>query len=251
MPGQSFPHVRTRTKLKRWYELNNGVRLAYDRALIAKHYPSLAYDVNNETGRVDLQGPLRFVAACGIPTPVMVFVHFPFDYPHTEPRAYDRDQQFPHIADRHFYPDGQCCLWLPPESRWNKDDPDALCAFLDEVTIFFDRQLVYDAEGSGIWPGPQRSHGSKGYIEFVLEFMNGDQALLMTLAPVLSNIITVGRNSVCPCGSGQKYKRCHLHLVETIARRLGPVTTRNVFRHWYGITKTDEEIVPNELNLII
>jgi hypothetical protein len=184
---------------------------------------------------------IRLLAECGVPTDIQVRVEFPDDYPKGEPRAYDAANRFPHAVDRHFYPDGRCCLWLLPESRWNRSDPEGLCRFLEEVAVFFDRQLVYDAEGKGTWPGKQRGHGSNGYIEFVQELLDGDQQLLTVLAPIFANVSDIGRNRQCPCGSGLKYKKCHLTTVEEISRRVGWVTLRGVFRRWLDKNPTIEK----------
>jgi len=168
-------------------------------------------------------------------------VDFPDNYPEQEPRVYDAANCFPHEANRHFYPDGRCCLWLPPESRWNADDPEGLCRFLEEVAVFFDRQLIYDAEGKGIWPGGQRGHGGDGYVEFVQELLGEDQQLLVALAPIFANKSNIGRNSRCPCGSELKYKKCHLHTVQEINRRVGFVTLRKVFQKWLQKASTAEK----------
>jgi SEC-C motif len=172
---------------------------------------------------------MTLVAECGVPTRIAVRVEFPPDYPDTEPRIYDDADAFPHEPDRHFYPDGQCCLWLPPESRWDPDDPDGLLAFLEEVAVFLDRQLVCDAMGGWTWPGPARSHGFIGYVEFVRDLLAGDDALVAALAPVFAGQVSPGRNDQCPCGGGRKYKKCHLRAVEAVAQRVGVRRLRQVF----------------------
>jgi hypothetical protein len=59
-------------------------------------------------------------------------------------RHSDDENWFPADLDRHLLTGGRCCLWLPLQSRWT-NDRDALLPFLDELAVFFDRQLVYDA----------------------------------------------------------------------------------------------------------
>jgi len=187
------------------------------------------YHIADEDGQVRLEGTITLLAECGVPKLIPVRVEFPLDYPQREPRAYDAADRFPHEANRHFYPDGRCCLWLPPETRWKAEDSEGLCHFLEEIAVFFDRQLIYDAEGKGIWPGEQRSHYTAGYIEYIQELLNGDKHLLDALAPTFANRSGTGRNSPCPCGSGIKYKKCHLHIVEDISQRVGSVELRTIF----------------------
>lgn len=220
MQGRMYPHVHTHQRSKPWHERDAGHRLAHDGEQIAPMYPGLTYHIDGNTGEVALEGTLTLLADCGIPTYIQVRMVFPDNYPSQEPRVYDVANRFPHTADRHFYPNGQCCLWLPPESRWAAHDPDGLCRFLEEVAVFFDRQLVYDAEGKGIWPGEQRSHGIDGYLEFIQEALGGDQRLLAIFAPILLEKVLIQRNDRCPCGSERKYKRCHLDHIENIRKRV-------------------------------
>lgn len=127
----------------------------------------------------------------------------------------------PVSADRHIIKDGQFCLWLPPCSPWDKDDPNRLRRFLDEVTVFLERQLIFDATGGKIWPGNQYKHGAAGYEEFMLALLDGDDADLSSLFPVILGKIHPGRNEFCPCGSQEKYKRCHSDAIAEIVSRIG------------------------------
>ena len=213
-----------------WYEGAGEARLAHDKSIVASHYPGLSYWQRESDGAMYLAGIITLGSECGVSTQIAVRVDFPPTYPRQEPRAFDTNSRFPHDADHHFYPNGQCCLWLPPESKWDTVDNDALQLFLDEVTIFFDRQLVYEATGEAVWPGGQRAHGARGYVEFVRDFLGGDQRLLSALSPTFANVSGIGRNSPCPCGSGIKYKRCHLTAVNQIRRRVGSLELHTTFR---------------------
>lgn len=230
MPGRQFHPGRTATKPKPWYEREGGARLARDRALVAARYPCLTHRIDAAARLVFLEGAITLIGECGVRSPISTRIEFADDYPAREPRAYDAAGRFPHDADHHFYSNGRCCLWLPPESRWDPFDPDALPIFLDEVAIFFDRQLVHEVTGDGSWPGGQRAHGYRGYLEFVADLLGGDRHLLAVLVPILANASGISRNSSCPCGSGRKYKRCHLATVEDIQRRVGPAEVRKIFR---------------------
>ena len=114
MRGRLYRRAPTQAKPKAWYQRDGGGRLAQDRERIAAAFPGLSYQIDEQAGRVFLEGTITLVAECGISTPIQVRVEFPDDYPEHEPRVYDAAQRFPYEADRHFYPDGRCCLWLPP-----------------------------------------------------------------------------------------------------------------------------------------
>lgn len=218
-----------------WYLRDGGDRFARDQKSLAEAFPDLAFRTDEEAGRVSLEGTLTLVAECGVPTRIAIRIDFPVDYPYEEPRAYEIGGRFAHVVDRHFFEDGQCCLWLPPESRWNSEDSLGLFHFLEEVAVFLDQQLVYEAEGLGTWPGAQRSHGDRGYLEFMQEELGGDWQLLAVFAPVLLGLKTerVQSNDRCPCGSRRKYKRCHKRRVEDIRRRLGNGNLQAILGQWY------------------
>jgi hypothetical protein len=220
----------TRYRPKAWHERSEGIiRLAHDRALVAREYPTLNYHIDDDSGVVTLEGKLVYRAACGIPTEVPVRIDFPFDYPHHEPLAYDSGGLFEHSADRHFATDdGQCCLWLPPKSCWNPTDPDTLLTFLHEVVVFFDRQLVYDATGRKNWPGGNYGHGIGGWREWIAEVI-GDDRVLQVFIPILKSNEKVGRNESCRCGSGRKFKRCHADVIENIRRKVPFSKLRQIF----------------------
>jgi len=226
-----------------WYQRDGGVRLAQDRAGIAEMFPSLSYRIDDAAERVFLAGTITLVAECGVPTSIAVCVEFPSDYPEGEPRIFEVAGRFPHVSDRHFFEDGQCCLWLPPESRWNPDDRDGLCSFLEEAAVFFDQQLVYEAGGRGEWPGEQRGHGDEGYLEYIEDKLGGDRHLLAVFAPILLGLQKgrVQSNDPCPCGSRRKYKRCHKPHVEELERRMGSGNIQAIVGRWYkpnALTKT-------------
>lgn len=211
-----------------WYARDDGARLSHDRALVARGYPELDLRVDAERRRVTLEGHVVLKeATSGIPTRLATRIEFPPDYPAREPVAFEVGGRFPRGGDRHINEDdGSCCLWLPPKSKWNSADPDALEDFLNEVASFFERQLVYEA--SGQWPGSQWDHGLAGYAEFVLEQLDGSSAVL----DVLATTGEPGPNARCPCGNGRKYKRCHSAAVARVEHAIGRRIYDLTLRYW-------------------
>ena len=107
------------------------------------------------------------------------------------------------IIDLHIYPHNRaCCLGLKYR------DNQRLCIedFLHELVIPFFYRLSYtdkfgiDRARKDLWG--EYLHGDRGEIEHYLEIMN-----IVRHNP--------GRNDPCPCGSGKKYKKCHLGEVES------------------------------------
>jgi len=225
MRGRLSRPSRMPRKAVPWHERDGGIRLTHDQELLKARYPQLAFSVDPETKRVSVQGTIDYILPCDVQTSVVVRIEFPSDYPSQEPHVYDGGARFPHKADRHFHLDGKCCLWLRPESEWESGDPCALARFVDQVAVFFDRQLVCEALPSytaSQWPGGARDHGIAGYLEYVRDKFGGDERLLEILLPALVGKKRIGRNAKCPCGNDIKYKRCHLWRVEEVRRSLSP-----------------------------
>jgi len=207
---------------QRWFERDEGAeRFAQDRDLIRHDYPDLKYVLNHRLKRVFLDGTITLRAECGIPTRIKTRIVFTGAYPKYEPMPFETGNLFPHIADRHFYPDGGCCLWLPVESEWKPHEPDGLHKFLDQVSTFFERQLIYDASPEKIWAWGERGHGIAGYIEFVQEALDGDALLVSKFTGVLSGREKIEPLSPCPCDKGKKFKYCHAKRIARIIERLG------------------------------
>ncbi len=101
------------------------------------------------------------------------------------------------IIDLHFYPNGACCLGLQVLA----DRRTSLREFMDELVVpFFYRLSFTDRHGlvaarQDLWA--EYSHGDDGLREYLAEVADLARRSL-------------GRNEPCACGSGRKYKRCHL-----------------------------------------
>ena len=111
------------------------------------------------------------------------------------------DRENIEVIDLHFYPNGACCLGL----QLFTDRRVTLVEFIDELVVPFFYRLSYtDSYGlrsarQYLWG--EYSHGDKGLREYLSDI---DRIAKHGL----------GRNELCVCGSGRKYKRCHLGEVD-------------------------------------
>lgn len=201
---------------EKWYERDAGdARLAHDRRLLAGKYSSLKYALNFQTFKAILQGEIILREEnSGIPTRVKLKIIFPDNYPDNEPIAVDSGNDFSHTSDRHFHPSGECCLWLPVESEWNRKNENTLLNFVDQLTIFYERQLMFDS--CGYWAWGERGHGKKGFIEYFGEILGTNGKTVEAFLPVLSNQIFISDKAKCPCGNNRNYSFCHKQRVEFI-----------------------------------
>jgi hypothetical protein len=106
---------RNRTLIRPWYE-RNAARLTADRASLAECYPDLAFHIDDSTGAVTLQGDIIIIPAeCKISTAIATLAKFPWDYPGSEPEAYDANSRFrpwpgKTLPDRHITEQGRCAF---------------------------------------------------------------------------------------------------------------------------------------------
>ena len=79
--------------------------------------------------------------------------------------------------------------------------------------------------------GGEYSHGDLGLREYLDEMLR-----------IAGN--SPSRNRPCPCGSGSKYKRCHLDEVEEAKRRISR-------QRLFAGPGTDYDITHRQLNVIV
>jgi len=159
-------------------------------------------------GDVALRGPVEIESRSGIVRTVDASVRFRARYPAQSPLAFVRRGQFePQNAERHFRPDRSCCLWFArAEDGWNPQDPNAFEHFLQQMLVFFDRQLTYDSIGD--FPGETWRHDRPIADLYLEERLGGDTDLVAAFKAYRH-----GRHPrhvvECPCGSGEPFAQCH------------------------------------------
>ncbi|HKU81101.1 MAG TPA: SEC-C metal-binding domain-containing protein [Candidatus Tumulicola sp.] len=163
-----------------------------------------------QAGATLMTGSIRIVQeGSGHVDTVDVEIAFPRDYPSIEPKIRETGGRFEADSDRHIGPkERYFCLWIPEESKWNPGDPDSILTWFYEVVVFIQRQLAYEVLGE--WTGPERRHGDDGRIDYLMEKTGCD----ITTAQQAMTIYNggqgaIGRKSLCPCGSGKSWEKCH------------------------------------------
>lgn len=152
---------------------------------------------------------------------VRILVHN--DYPEVLPKTYLVSKNIPFDYNRHIGSHGSCCIAPNAEEYIILGRKYNLLEYIKKLVIpFFASQKLYDLEGE--WPSGEYSHFTIGLIEYYKERLELDSIENIDRAlQVLSNTIKIGRNDLCFCESGKKYKKCHLSKIELfsfIPRRL-------------------------------
>jgi len=204
--------------VKPWYILPEGrSRLARDR-LVVKHYaPDLAFGAL--TGKLQLKGNVQITAASsGIIRSIGTLIIFPDLYPRHSPKAFvERGKFEPQTARRHFRGDNSCCLWFNrADDGWNGELSGTIEHFMQQLLVFYDRQLTFDAIGE--FPGPAWPH-DRPIAELYLESYLTDRKVIEAFGQ-----FRAGRYSaiseLCPCGRDALFGDCHRGVFVDLQRRL-------------------------------
>ncbi len=130
------------------------------------------------------------------------------DFPSHVPSVFDTNNEVPEEF-MHFLADGSFCLGAYCDLRSFLDEHPSLVSFIDEIVMSYLYSVSY-YRVYGTFPYGARSHGIKGIIEAYRDRYNTDTDLL--LAQLLFYLIgkkPYRGHSICPCGSGKLFRKCH------------------------------------------
>lgn len=139
------------------------------------------------------------------------------------PTVFEIGQRIPRDINRHVNPnDGSACVGLPEDlCVASRGGPMMLSAFMDgPVRDYFLAQAVFEREGR--WPFGERGHGDAGVVEFYRELFGTRDAVVIDKYLVMLSAPRLHRQWFCPCGSGQKLRRCHGTQLESLRHRVAP-----------------------------
>jgi len=149
-------------------------------------------------------------------------VYFHHRYPKEFPLLQDQSKAFPWKVDWHISPrDGDCCVCGVIEQEEKAALGISILKFIDEYVISFYANQLYKKH-FGYYKNGEYAHNGEGVWEALEEeFKTKDRKEIKRL--LKENRKKRGRNDVCFCGSGIKFKRCHLprkNIIEKVMKRL-------------------------------
>lgn len=177
-------------------------------AEIIKLYPKL--HVINKEGKIILSGEIELFDLDGdIVDSYQLEICPSPEYPYMFPLVYERGNKLPVNIDWHVYEGlGNCCIKIPPEEELICKDGLTLKKFLEEQLLPYLFNQTFRRE-NGYYIN-ERPHGVLGLFDYYGQILGtDDRKKIITL---LGNILfkpEPNRVSLCFCGSGEKYRRCH------------------------------------------
>jgi hypothetical protein len=175
--------------------------------------------------RVEVEGYIRVVGEIPLIHPKKgefdryeVSILFPQSYPKCFPKVIETSKKIPREDIRHVNPDHTLCLAVEPEEKAIVKNGISFKYFLDKVLVPHLARETF-REISGAYPDGEYAHGTSGiwqFYESTLETTDRKQIISELEEIIYSK--WQERNEPCNCGSGQKFKRCHLEKWNTIMK---------------------------------
>src|SRR5258708_21123532 len=144
-------------------------------------------------------------------------MRYPWRFPATFERIYDREKRFELCENGHLFADHQLCLTLKERREFSLNTEALTEEVLGAALLWFDKRLIFERNGRTKWPGPAEVHGSQAQVNLILE-----QAGLLDSADAIQwanelhhralldhRFVPFDPYSLCPCSSGKKLKFCH------------------------------------------
>lgn len=147
-----------------------------------------------------------------------VSIRFPKSYPKCFPKVIETSKKIPREDFRHVNPDQTLCFAVEPEEKAISKNGISFKYFLDKVLVPHLARETF-REINGAYPDGEYAHGNSGIWQFYESALETtDRKLIISELEEIIYSKWQGRNEPCNCGSGQKFKRCHLEKWNTIMK---------------------------------
>jgi hypothetical protein len=192
------------------------------KAELKKKYPDL---------RVIVQGDLVFLIGSfpilhdGIELDrFQIMVQIAGNFPESIPIVRETGGRVPNSPDWHTYDKGALCVMVPEEWLANPES-GSIMAFLDgPVRNYF---LGHTLAESGLQrPMGERSHGSRGLLEAYGEMVGSAEPISIRKYLAFLSKDRVKGHWDCPCGSGNKLRKCHMNHFLNLQKKISSKIAR-------------------------
>ena len=131
------------------------------------------------------------------------------NYPKQYPLVFETGGRIPKNIEWHIYPDtGNCCFEIPAEELLHCKAGLTLIDFLEQIVMpYFYNQTYRQVNG---FYYNEHKHGLGVVFDYYRKIFNANSFLeIINLLDTISIIEPPPRTSLCFCGSGLKYRKCH------------------------------------------
>lgn len=181
---------------------------------VLEKYPNLI--LRNKEGRDYLKGILDVSDGNGdVVGNFSVEIYSTEKFPYRFPELYEVGGDIPNHPDWHKYDNGLCCLTVEQDEIIKCKSGMSILQFIDDIAIpYFANQIYRKREGVYLNEYP---HGLDGFRVFYTKlFKSDDLSLWIKCCKSVFLKRIKRRNDKCYCGSGQKFKNCHLPVEEKV-----------------------------------
>jgi hypothetical protein len=191
---------------------------------LKEQFPTLDLVLDRDRKSASIRGKLFVAPDIGY----TVLLELPDDYPIGIPILRCDAHEIPWKADRHVNAQtGEACLCVRSEYRIYWPFGASVRVFIQRlVAPYFAGQFYYDI--NGCWPSSgYRSHGAPGIIEAYRDLAAPLGAVsietIQRLMRLLSRKGDPQGHELCPCGSGERLRKCHGEAVRRMRGLVSPV----------------------------
>lgn len=160
----------------------------------------------------------------------LVEVHCSEKFPFRFPTLFESGGEIPNEANSHKNMDTSCCITVLSDEILKCKNGIVVSLFIEKYAIPYFANYIYKKQ-TGKYKNGEYAHGLGGIIQFYKSMMKTDDQDLWIqfYKNTFRNLkIESGRNDPCFCGSGSKYKQCHLGVFNNL-RLIGEEQIRNDF----------------------
>lgn len=184
---------------------------------LSKEYPYLQMKLVNDKYMID--GRVRIYATndnVQLMDDFTIVMEVPLGFPNELPVIKETSNKIPKTFE-HVNIDKSLCLGIETEIKIKfEENPTLLNWFQTFVVNYFYSAMYYSKYGR--IPYGERPHGTKGIIQFYMDFLNVDS--IQKIYDILNAIEMDDIKDFykCPCGSFKKTRKCHLSQINLLKK---------------------------------
>lgn len=173
-------------------------------------------------GEIDIVDP----GSGGLICTFSVEIHYPEQFPFCFPKVFETGDQIERVLSRHVNTqDNSLCLVVPPEERLKCKYGISTSWFIDNV-LYPRLAEEFVVMNGGKYQKEYSHGGANGFWEYYMRKfgISNAEIILSILEIIVRKQLPAGHNP-CICGSGEKFKKCHLKS----ALEISDMTTAQLF----------------------